>query len=66
MRAAPDDTKALFRRTQALQGLNRLDDSLRDAKRLLNIDPKNKQFIEYIQKLTRVIQDKVTSLINKK
>lgn len=56
--ANADDTKALFRRSQALKELNRFDESLRDAKRLIQIEPKNNQFIQYIQSLTRLIQDK--------
>ena len=57
--ATPEDTKALYRRTQAYKGMNKLEEALRDAKRLLSLDPKNKQFIEYIQGLNKVIQDKV-------
>ena len=56
--ANADETKALFRRSQALKELNRFDESLRDAKRLIQIEPKNNQFITYIQSLTRLIQDK--------
>lgn len=58
--ANSDDTKALFRRSQAYRELNKFDESLRDAKRLISIDPKNSQFISYIQGLTRLIQDKVS------
>jgi tetratricopeptide (TPR) repeat protein len=58
--AVPDDTKALFRRCQAYKELNKLEEAMRDTRRLISIDPKNKQFIDFIQSLTRLIQDKVT------
>jgi hypothetical protein len=57
--AFPNDTKALFRRSQAYKELNRLEESLNDAKRLISIEPKNKECIELIQSLTRLIQEKV-------
>ena len=60
--AVPDDTKALFRRSQAYKQLNRLDDASKDARRLVAIEPKNKQFIDYIQSLNRTIQDKVKQI----
>jgi tetratricopeptide (TPR) repeat protein len=58
--AVPDDPKALFRRAQANKELNKLDEALKDARRLVSIDPKNKQFIDFIQVLTKVIQDRTT------
>ena len=57
--AVSEDTKALFRRSQANKELNKLDEALRDAKRLISLDPKNKQFFDHIQSLTKYIQDKV-------
>lgn len=54
----PEDTKALYRRSLALKELNRLDESLRDAKRSLNIDPKNRECIDLIQTLGKLIQNK--------
>lgn len=56
--AIPEDTKALYRRSFALKELNRLDESLNDAKRILKIDPKNKDCINLIQTLGKLIQDK--------
>jgi len=61
--ALSDDTKALFRRSQANLALNKLDDALKDARRLVSLEPKNKQFIDFIQSLTKIIQDKVISLL---
>ena len=57
--AFPDDTKALFRRSQANRELGKFQESMSDARRLMSIEPKNKTFIEHIQSLTRLIQDKV-------
>lgn len=57
--AVPDDTKALFRRSQALKELGRLEEALMEAKKLITIDPKNRDGIELIQSLTRLVQDKV-------
>lgn len=56
--AFPDDTKALFRRSQANRELGKFQESMSDARRLMSIEPKNKTFIEHIQSLTRLIQDK--------
>ena len=56
--ANSDDTKALFRRSQAYKELNKFEESLRDAKRLIQLEPKNAQFVTYIQGLTRIITDK--------
>lgn len=57
--AVPSDTKALYRRSLALKELGRLEESLLEAKKLITIDPKNRDAIELIQSLTRLIQDKV-------
>ncbi len=59
-----DDCKALFRRCQAYKELNRFDDALKDARRLVALDPKNKQFIDFIQSLNRTIQDKVNNFLS--
>lgn len=56
--AVPNDTKALFRRSQALKELGRLEEALLGAKKLITIDPKNKDAIELIQSLTRLVQEK--------
>ena len=58
--ASPDDTKALFRRCQALKQLQRLDEAMRDARRLLTIEPNNKPAVDFIQSLSRYIHDKVS------
>ncbi|CAF0749986.1 unnamed protein product [Brachionus calyciflorus] len=56
--AVPDDTKALYRRSFAFRELNRMEESMRDAKRSLIIDPKNKESLELMTSLNRLIQDK--------
>lgn len=57
--AVPNDTKALFRRSQSLKELGRLEEALIEAKKLITFDPKNRDGIDLIQSLTRLIQDKV-------
>jgi hypothetical protein len=56
--AVPDDTKALFRRSQAYKELNKLDEALKDAKRLYVIDSKNKECIDLIQSLNKLVIEK--------
>lgn len=57
LHAIPEDTKALYRRSQGYQGLQKFAEALRDAQLLVKIEPKNNTFIDYIQKLNRKIQD---------
>lgn len=56
--AVPDDTKALFRRSQAYKELEKYDEALKDAKRLIAIDSKNKESIDLIQMLNKLIIQK--------
>lgn len=56
----PNDTKALYRRSKALKELNKLEDALLDAKRLISIDAKNKVYIEHIQSIRKYIEQKAT------
>jgi hypothetical protein len=56
--AIPDDTKALFRRCQAHRELERLDDAMQDAKRLMQIDARNKESVDLMQALNKLILQK--------
>lgn len=47
----PTDTKALFRRVQALEMMNQLSGAYTDARRMLQIDPKNTAVINTCQRL---------------
>lgn len=53
-----NDAKALFRRSQAYKELNKLEDAMLDARRLMQMEPKNPAFIQHIQLLTKFIQIK--------
>lgn len=58
LHSTPDDAKALYRRSQAYQGVSKYAEALRDAQFLISMEPNNKTFIEYIQKLNKTIQIK--------
>uniref|UniRef100_A0A8C5M398 Unc-45 myosin chaperone A n=1 Tax=Leptobrachium leishanense TaxID=445787 RepID=A0A8C5M398_9ANUR len=53
------DVKALFRRSQALENLGRIDQALLDLQRCLTLEPKNKAFQEALRKLGVQAQEKV-------
>uniref|UniRef100_A0A4W3I3Z4 Protein unc-45 homolog B n=1 Tax=Callorhinchus milii TaxID=7868 RepID=A0A4W3I3Z4_CALMI len=53
------DIKALFRRSQALEKLGKLDQAFKDVQRCVTIEPKNKTFQEMLRHLNTNIQEKV-------
>ncbi|KAJ1180102.1 hypothetical protein NDU88_005326 [Pleurodeles waltl] len=53
------DVKALFRRSQALEKLERLDEAIVDLRRCLVLEPKNKIFQEALRSLGVLVQQKV-------
>ncbi|XP_007906761.1 protein unc-45 homolog A [Callorhinchus milii] len=53
------DVKALFRRSQALQKLGRLDQAFADNQRCAVLEPKNKVFQESLRLIATQIQQKV-------
>ncbi|KAM4746849.1 protein unc-45 homolog A [Rhinophrynus dorsalis] len=53
------DVKALFRRSQALEKLGRLDQAILDLQRCLTLEPKNKVFQEALRNLGVRAQEKV-------
>ncbi|XP_076801844.1 protein unc-45 homolog B-like [Clavelina lepadiformis] len=53
------DTKALFRRVQALEQLGQLSEAYVDARRLYQIDPKNKAVQDACYRLRNVLEVKV-------
>lgn len=57
LHANPIDIKALYRRSQAYQASKKYAEALTDAKLIMSLEPTNKTFIEYIQKLNRTIED---------
>ncbi|XP_067829568.1 protein unc-45 homolog A-like isoform X2 [Heptranchias perlo] len=52
------DVKALFRRSQALQELGRLDQAFADIQRCAVLEPKNKVFQESLRKIATKVQEK--------
>ncbi|XP_067935381.1 protein unc-45 homolog B-like isoform X2 [Watersipora subatra] len=53
-----NDVKALFRRCQALELLDRKEEALKDAVKLRNLDPKNKAIVSVLQRLSAWAQQK--------
>ncbi|XP_074862624.1 protein unc-45 homolog A [Carettochelys insculpta] len=53
------DVKALFRRSQALQKLGRLDQALYDLRRCVSLEPKNKAFQEALRDLGSLLQEQM-------
>ncbi|XP_069758538.1 protein unc-45 homolog A-like [Narcine bancroftii] len=53
------DVKALFRRSQALQELGRLDQAFADIQRCAVLEPKSRVFQESLRKIAATIQEKV-------
>ncbi|KAM4826172.1 protein unc-45 homolog A [Thomomys bottae] len=53
------DVKALYRRSQALEKLGRLDQAVLDLQRCVSLEPKNKVFQEALRSLGGQIQEKV-------
>lgn len=53
--------KALFRRSQALQQLGRMDQAVSDLQRCLSLEPRNKAFQEALRALGSSMHEKVSS-----
>lgn len=56
----PNDQKALFRRVQALEALERYEEAYRDARTIWNNDPNFKPIQPYLERLHKIVQDRVT------
>lgn len=52
------DPKTLFRRCQALEKLERYEESYRDARHVLNVDPTNKAIQPVLERLHRIVQER--------
>lgn len=55
----PTDPKALFRRCQALEQLERFEEAYRDARQVLNVDPGNKTIQPILERLHVVVQERM-------
>ncbi|KAG5680549.1 hypothetical protein PVAND_010050 [Polypedilum vanderplanki] len=55
----PNDQKALFRRVQALEPLERYEEAYKDARTIWNNDPSFKPIQPYLERLHKIVQDRV-------
>ncbi|NWI71982.1 UN45B protein, partial [Todus mexicanus] len=55
------DIKALYRRSQALEKLGKLDQAFKDAQKCATIEPRNRNFQETLRRLGANIQEKVNA-----
>ncbi|XP_066492678.1 protein unc-45 homolog B [Tiliqua scincoides] len=55
----PSDIKALYRRSQALEKLGKLDQAFKDIQRCATIEPRNESFQETLRRLGANIQEKL-------
>uniref|UniRef100_A0A670K023 Protein unc-45 homolog B n=1 Tax=Podarcis muralis TaxID=64176 RepID=A0A670K023_PODMU len=58
------DIKALYRRSQALEKLGKLDQAFKDIQRCATIEPRNKNFQETLRRLGASIQEKVSTMFS--
>ncbi len=56
---APNDPKALFRRSQAYESLGQVDAAYNDARKVHNVDPKNKAIEPVLVRLHKAVSQKV-------
>jgi len=54
----PNDPKALFRRCQALEALERFEEAYRDARNIILFDPNNKIIQPMVARLYEVVQER--------
>lgn len=54
----PEDPKALFRRSQAFECLERFEEAYRDAKTIFTVDPTNKAVQPILSRLHTVVQER--------
>ena len=59
---SPNDPKALFRRSQAYEALDKIDSAYADAKEVHNLDPKNKAIEPILVRLHKAVQAKMGEL----
>ncbi|BES95237.1 Myosin-Hypothetical protein striated muscle assembly central [Nesidiocoris tenuis] len=55
----PEDPKALFRRCQALESLERYEEAYRDAKLIFKLDPTNKAVQEILARLYKIVEQRI-------
>ncbi|KRX54418.1 Protein unc-45 -like protein A, partial [Trichinella sp. T9] len=62
LECAPNDPKALYRRSTARSCLNKYSEALADAKRALHYEPNNKSIVKQFQDLNIIIQKNAEKL----
>ena len=63
LQICPNDVKALFRRCQAAEKLEKYEDAYKDAMKLLQLEPKNTAIQPVLRRLAPIIQEKVKRFI---
>lgn len=58
LRIAPRDPKALYRRCQAFESLERYEEAYRDATQIFKDDPTNKAIQPVLEKLHKIVQER--------
>ncbi|XP_011306994.1 protein unc-45 homolog B [Fopius arisanus] len=58
LKITPNDPKALFRRCQALEALERYEEAYRDARYVINADPSNKAVQSILSNLFEIVQER--------
>lgn len=57
LKICPNDPKALFRRCQALEALERFEEAYRDARNIILCDPNNKNIQPIVIRLHEIVQE---------
>lgn len=55
----PNDPKTLFRRSQALESIERFEEAYRDARQVLNADPNNTAIKPVLERLHHIVQERL-------
>ncbi|XP_013197487.2 protein unc-45 homolog B [Amyelois transitella] len=58
LKIIPEDPKALFRRAQALENLQRYEEAYRDAKTIFTVEPTNKAVQPMLSRLHAIVQER--------
>uniref|UniRef100_A0A1B0DPD5 Protein unc-45 homolog B n=1 Tax=Phlebotomus papatasi TaxID=29031 RepID=A0A1B0DPD5_PHLPP len=57
---SPNDPKALFRKAQALEGLEKFEEAYKSARDAWNADPNNRALQQMLERLHGIVQERVT------
>ncbi|XP_059619521.1 protein unc-45 homolog B [Phlebotomus argentipes] len=60
LKLTPNDPKALFRKAQALEGLEKFEEAYKSARDAWNTDPNNKALQQMLERLHGIVQERVT------